>query len=287
VLLAESGCAHAEGSGAPERRGFIDKCDEQRIRAEPVREPLQNHIIYEGVLVNRKSLLITATTAGMLASSLLLGMPAAGAHSSDAPGQERNVALSATLTELNDSGASGTANAVVRNQKIRHIDVSAHGLSPDAPHAMHIHYGETARNECPTMDDATNTRTDGTLRLSTADGLPAYGPIVVSLTTSGDTTPASALAVDRFPTSTEGELHYSRDNINFTRVTGTGYSGTDGAGTPKQIADAIRAGEGVVVIHGVDYNDNGMYDFESAGASELDPSLPAEATDPAACGVLR
>jgi hypothetical protein len=31
----------------------------------------------------------------------------------------------------------------------------------------------------------------------------------------------------------------------------------------------------------------GMYDFDGAGASELDPSLPAEATDPALCGVLR
>ena len=38
---------------------------------------------------------------------------------------------------------------------------------------------------------------------------------------------------------------------------------------------------------GVDYNGNGMYDFASAGKSDLDPSLPAEATDPALCGVLR
>ena len=40
-----------------------------------------------------------------------------------------------------------------------------------------------------------------------------------------------------------------------------------------------------MVIHGIDYNHNGKYDF-SAGKSDLDPSLPAEATDPAACGVL-
>jgi hypothetical protein len=237
--------------------------------------------------MNRRPLIYAATTAGVLASSLLLGMPAAGADSSDSPGQQKTVELAAALHELNDSGASGHAHAVVRNQQIRSIQVSAHGLSPDAPHAMHIHYGEDARNECPTMGDATNTRADGELRLSTADGLPAYGPIVVSLTTTGDTTPESALAVDRFATSTDGSLDYSRGGINFTRVTGTGYSGTDGAGTPKQIADAIRAGEGVVVIHGVDYNGNGLYDFDSAGASELDPSLPAEATDPAACGVLR
>ncbi len=237
--------------------------------------------------MNQRTLVLTATTAGLLASSLLLGLPAAGAHPSNAPGQQKTVELEADLTELNGSGASGTASAVVRNQQIRSIEVSAHGLSPDAPHAMHIHYGEQARNECPTMGDAMNVRADGTPRLSTADGLPAYGPIVVSLTTTGDTTPASALAVERFPVSADGDLHYSREHIRFTDVAGTGYPGADGTGTAEEIAEAIRAGEGVVVIHGVDYNHNGEYDFESAGASELDPSLPAEATDPAACGVLR
>ena len=55
--------------------------------------------------------------------------------------------------------------------------------------------------------------------------------------------------------------------------------------TRRAVAKAIAAGEGVVVIHGVDYNDSGAYDFD-AGVSDLDSSLPAEATDLAACGVL-
>ncbi len=238
--------------------------------------------------MHHRRLLVTTATAGLLGSSLALGLPVASAHSSGAMGQEKTVELHASLQELNDSGASGSASAVVRNKLIRSFEVSAHGLSPEAPHAMHIHYGDDARNECPTMEmDAASTRTDGTPRLSTADGLPAYGPIVVSLTTTGDTTPASALAVSRFPTSSDGMLDYSRKNIKFTDVAGTGYPGAGGTGTAKQIAEAIRDGEGVVVIHGVDYNHNGEYDFASAGESELDPSLPAEATDPAACGVLR
>ncbi|AXH97115.1 hypothetical protein [Ornithinimicrobium avium] len=114
--------------------------------------------------------------------------------------------------------------------------------------------------------------------------MPAYGPVVVSLTATGDTTPASFLDVTRFPVSQGGSYHYSRANINVTRIAGTGDTGRDG--NAKQIADAIRDGEGVVVIHGVDYNGNGTYDFDGAGASELDASLPAEATDPAVCGVL-
>ncbi|MCE0488148.1 hypothetical protein [Ornithinimicrobium sediminis] len=188
--------------------------------------------------------------------------------------------LSADLHELNGSGASGTATATVRNQKIQHIEVHAHGLSPDAPHAQHIHYGDDALNECPGLDLDAN----GDGRINTVEGVPAYGPVVVSLTTTGDTTPASFLDVARFPVSEGGSYHYSRDNINFTNVAGTGYAG--GGGSPKQIADAIREGEGVLVIHGVDYNGNGTYDFDGAGASELDASLPAEATDPAVCGVL-
>ena len=46
-------------------------------------------------------------------------------------------------------------------------------------------------------------------------------------------------------------------------------------------------GEGVVVIHGLDYDGNGTYNVsDPEGVSELDPALPAEATDPAVCGLL-
>ena len=221
-----------------------------------------------------------ASTVALLAAAAL-GSGAAQAHSDQPTGADKTVTLTANLTELNNSGASGTATAVVRNQKIKHIEVHASGLTPDAPHAQHIHYGNQALNECPTL--ALDSNGDG--RLNTVEGIPAYGPVVVSLTTTGDTTPASFLDVTRFPVSADGSYHYSRDNIRITKVAGTGYPGPNGTGTAKEIADSIREGEGVVVIHGIDYNGNGSYDF-SRGASELDPNLPAEATDPAACGVL-
>ncbi|QNE16525.1 hypothetical protein FYJ92_15455 [Pseudarthrobacter sp. NBSH8] len=202
----------------------------------------------------------------------------------NAKAAEKTVTLTATLTQLNGSGASGTATAVVRNQKIRHIEVHATGLTPDAPHAQHIHYGNQALNECPTL--AQDSNGDG--RINTLEGVPAYGPVVVSLNTTGDTTPASFLDVSRFPVSHGGSYDYSRDNIEFTDVAGTGYPGAGGLGTAKQIADSIRDGEGVLVIHGLDYDGNGTYNFsDPEGASELNPNLPAEATDPAACGVLR
>ena len=172
----------------------------------------------------------------------------------------------ASLNALNNSGAKGTASATVKGRKV-HVRVKAHGLARGLPHAQHIHYGEQARNECPTAgrDDA-----NGDFRLETGEGVPAYGPIAISLTKRGDTSAASGLAVDRFPTAPDGHVHYKRTTH-----------------TSNAVAKAIRDGEAVVVIHGVDYNGNGAYDFKSAGKSDLDPSLPAEATDPAVCGVLR
>ncbi|TFC51812.1 hypothetical protein E3T34_12540 [Cryobacterium sp. TMT1-62] len=214
-------------------------------------------------------------------AAAVLGSGAAQAQTTQSERTPKTVTLTANLTELNGSGASGTATATVRNQKIKHIEVHASGLMPEAPHAQHIHYGNQAMQECPTI--ALDSNGDG--RLNTVEGIPAYGPVVVSLTTTGDTSPASLLDVTRFPVSEGGSYHYSRDNLHITKVGGTGYPGPSGTGTAKEIADSIREGEGVVVIHGVDYNGNGEYDF-SRGASELDPNLPAEATDPAACGIL-
>lgn len=224
----------------------------------------------------------SSVLALIAAASVGAGTASAAGHSHSTKGADKTVTLNATLTELNNSGASGSATATVRNQKIQHIEVRAQGLTPDAPHAQHIHYGQQALNECPTL--ALDSNNDG--RLNTVEGIPAYGPVVISLNTTGDTTPASFLDVTRFPVSSNGSYSYSRDNIEFTDVAGTGYTG--GGGTAKQIADSIRDGEGVLVIHGLDYDGNGSYNFSSPeGASELDPNLPAEATDPAVCGVLR
>lgn len=237
--------------------------------------------------MRRNSTLALAGAAAAVLTAVSVGagpVLAQDGKGQDGKATDKSVTLTAMLTELNGSGASGTATAVVKNQKIEHIEVHATGLTPDAPHAQHIHYGNDALNECPTL--AQDANGDG--RLTTVEGVPAYGPVVVSLNTTGDTTPASFLDVARFPVSQGGLFNYSRDNIEFTDVAGTGYPGAGGLGTAKQIADSIRAGEGVLVIHGLDYDGNGTYNVsDPEGGSELTPNLPAEATDPAVCGVLR
>lgn len=213
-------------------------------------------------------LLAATATLGLAATTLLLTAPATAAPKTKGPD---SATLSAKLHQLNRSGAQGTATATVSGSTLTDVSVTARGLTPDAPHAVHVHYGETAEHECPTMGDGTQRRTDGTRRVNVADGVPYYGPIAVSLTTTGDTSPGSGLALERMPVSTDGVLSYARSGIS----------------TSQEIADAIARGEGVVVVHGVDYDKDGRYGFESAGASELTAAAPAEATDPALCGVLR
>ena len=207
--------------------------------------------------------------AALLASAALAASFLPG--SAQATGTETHrhgggTATHAHLDPMNNSGVKGHAKVRTHYRKL-HIDVHARGLAKGLPHAQHIHFGATARHECPTVskDD-----TNGDFRLTTVEGAPAYGPVRVSLTKRGRTGPGSVLAVNRFPTAPRGMVDYERT----TR-------------TSKAVARAIRKGKAVVVIHGVDYNGNGTYDFRSAGKSDLDPKLPAEATDPAACGVLR
>jgi hypothetical protein len=167
----------------------------------------------------------------------------------------------AELDPLNDSGASGTANLALEGDQLT-TDIASEGLAPNLPHAQHIHGLDQAISECPSL--AADQNGDGLV--NTTEGQPSYGPILTSLTTEGDTSPDSALAVDRFPVANEdGTLTYDRT-----------------LGVPMNVAD--RLGEFAIVQHGVDLNGNGVYDEGAAGPSDLDPSLPQEATIPADCG---
>ena len=203
-----------------------------------------------------------------LVGIMLFAPPAGASGNNDDDGHSQEVV--ADLDPIPGSGVRGSGQAEVefdRHGRISEFELRAEGLLRAAPHAAHIHFGEQARHECPTLADDTNE--DG--HLNTTEGAPAYGPVVMSLTKTGDVSPASVLAIDRYDTASGGDLDYEREEL-FDII-------------DDEVAAAIAAGKGVVVVHGVDYNDNGMYDFD-AGVSDLDPSLPTEATDPALCGVL-
>lgn len=118
-------------------------------------------------------------------------------------------------------------------------------------------YALANHNEMPDADE------DGFI--SVAEGVPFYGAIVHSLTTGGDVSAGSALALDRFPVADDdGEYEYER---TFT------------------IADEISdLTEAHIVIHGIDLNGNGEYDGEKE--SSIAAGVPFEATVPSACGVI-
>ncbi len=202
-------------------------------------------------------------------SRKLLAVPAAGAAVmllSGAPAMASAGSAMADLqpVPLNNAPGSGSATLEVDGTTLN-FSLDYQGLLAGAPHAAHIHFGPEARHACPTAEEDA----DGDGFINTTDGAPAYGGIVVSLTTEGDTSPDSGLAIDRFGVG---------DNVSYSR---------EGIQVDQATADAIMAGQAVVVVHGVDHNGNGEYDEGDRGASDLDPSLPGEATDPALCGVAQ
>ena len=195
--------------------------------------------------------LYMAATLPLLAIGLGLGL-AGWAHAQQSQG------FTAQLAVLNNSGASGTGTATLNGDQLT-VELHSTGLAPGLPHAQHLHIGGT--NSCPTIA----LDKDGDGLVNTTEGMPAYGPIKISLTTSGDVTDASGLAVDRFPVAdASGKLDYTR---TFTVPAGV------------TAADLAKA---VVVQHGVDIDKSGKYD--GVAKSDLDASLPAEATLPADCG---
>ncbi|WP_324277124.1 hypothetical protein [Blastococcus brunescens] len=168
----------------------------------------------------------------------------------------------ATLGAVNTSGVSGTGMVTLAGDQAT-VTVEASGLLAGSPHAQHFHIG--AQGTCPSNDLSDDADGDGFV--SVTEAAKYYGAIGTSLTTEGDTSPDSGLAVDRFPTAEGGSYTYER---TFTIT--------------EDVQESFAAGTAVLVVHGIDKDGSGAYDGDVM--SELDPSLPMEATAPAACGPL-
>jgi serine/threonine protein kinase len=154
-------------------------------------------------------------------------------------------------------------NAVVRlNGNIATVSVTANRLLDAEPHALHIHAG--AKGVCPPASAA--KLHNGHRTIATLDGGPFYGSPVAALTLRGDTSSKSILAFNRFPKT--GTIRYTR-KIRVGPV----------------VASYIREDNAVVIVHGIDYNHNGIYDG-TLDRSDLNRSLPGESTAPALCGPL-
>jgi len=149
---------------------------------------------------------------------------------------------------------TGVGNATVQlHGNVATVTVDTNGLL-QAVHLMHIHGGT---GNCPPASAAVVY--NGHQFISANVGDKFYGPVVASLTEQGDTSPASHLTASLFPKV--GNIRYKR-----TFTLGPG------------VAQEIRNGLAVIVVHGIDYDGAGGYD------GYLGPGV--EATAPALCGPL-
>lgn len=210
-----------------------------------------------------------ASTAVALVLAVPLSLAVAGpAYAHTGHGEE----ITFRLDAAKGSSASGTATLTPTDAGLR-VRVRASGLVANMPHAQHIHGDTTGKHfTCP----SSAADQDGSGFISVEEGLPDYGDIHVALTTTGDTTKASGLAVDRMPLAdSAGNLDYERTLTNDELPPGT-------------IENLSKLH---IVQHGVDANDNDKYDLDGLGESTFARSLgvrdiPAEATDVATCGMV-
>ena len=195
--------------------------------------------------------------------ALALGMVAASAAGASASTETET--YQAELKELNGSGGSGssmisiTGDQATVTQKVTGLAETFDG-NP-YPHVQHIHITTDTQGTCPTPDADENG--DGVV--STTEGVPSYGMIGTTLSTSGDTSDKTAL--DLTLAGMGGSFTYER---TFTM-------------NPKTI-EAIQAGNGTVIVHGLDPAT--LSDEAAEAESDLDPALPLAATSPALCGTL-
>ena len=208
---------------------------------------------------------ISALAGLAIAAPMALSISPAHADEGDA--------VTMRLDSMKGSTATGTATLTETKDGGLTVVVNAKNMVPGMPHAQHIHGDTTgAMKHCP----APSADKDGNGFISIEEGFPDYGDIHISLTTEGDTTKASGLAVDRMPTAD------AQGNLSYTRT-------LTAAELPKGTLENLANLH--IVQHGVDANDNGKYDMEGLGESTFAKSLgvdgiPAEATDSATCGMI-
>lgn len=200
-----------------------------------------------------------AVTALAIPAALLPATAATASPGDKGDGGTGTQVYRSMLMELNDSGATGKAVLRLDGNQLT-IRIKARGLVPNQVHAQHIH-GEGS-SECPPVSAE---GADGLL--SVLEGVPFYGPIVTSLTTSGDTSPAAGLSLEIMPVADD------RGRIDYRRT----------LTLPADVSTDLEDYQ--IVQHGIDVNGNGMYDF-SAGESDIAPGAPFEATAPANCGTI-
>lgn len=198
---------------------------------------------------HRRAIIAGLGVALVAAAGALIAILSEG---SSGPPAGQHLVATVRPVPLNRVTGSASATLLLRGN-VAAVTVDAHGLL-NAVHLMHIHGGT---GNCPPASVAQVF--NGHRFISASVGDKYYGGVVTSLTQLGSTGPNAHLDSLLYPVG--GSIRYTR-----TLTLGPG------------VASEIREGLAVIVVHGIDYNGNGVYD------NYLGPG--SEAGAPALCGAL-
>ena len=140
----------------------------------------------------------------------------------------------ADLQPLNNSGVSGRARLELLDGNRLLVEIVASGLTPDQPHAQHIHgrfsngaTGSPVNSVTPTL--ANDTDGDGFIEV--LEGAAAYGPVILPL--SSPPAQNDDPSTQTFPTAPGGVINFrqiydlSNEGQFFDPLAGTDYDGSD------------------------------------------------------------
>ena len=209
-----------------------------------------------GVLLWSTVMGATAATAAPAPPATPAAAPAAAAAASAAKGLDFTAMLAPV--GANKVAGSGELWVTLTGNRAK-FTLQVGGLLANAPHAAQLY--ANAAGKCPSAIHASDN--NGHPSVTYSDAAPLLGSVGTSLTVSGDTGASSALALDRYPKA--GAYTYSRTfDID-----------------PK-VAAAVKKGTAVMVVDGIDYNGNGLYD----NVLGMTRGMPAEGAAPALCGAF-
>ena len=143
------------------------------------------------------------TGAAVAAAIVLLGSSSdSGTSQTTGPVGQR---IAGNLGPVPTNHVSGAGDVELRlSGDVATVTVDASGLLDGARHPLHIHAG--AKGVCPSAQAA--HLHNGHRTISTLNGVPWYGSPVTALTSRGDTSQNSILALRRYPST--GAIRYTR-----------------------------------------------------------------------------
>ena len=176
-----------------------------------------------------------------------------------------------SFVTLNNSGVTGRVLALV-NEDAQTVtfDIKAMGLEAGQVHPAHVHgFSDDMDAKTPTI--AFDTDSDGFVEL--AEGVPAYGPVQLNLTTQpGDAMQLTGMGA-MFPAADASGMLSYRQTFSFADL---GKAGMD-------VFDAIAPlGAKEIVLHGIS-----LADGQGGGSGEADGTAGYKAVLPVASGELR